>query len=166
MFCPSCGTESTGLNYCNRCGANLIAPVATAELAPISLTKPILILGLVILFITLGGLGGIMSGTVEMVRSGAREVSPAIPIFGIPMLLTIDILLIRLLSKLINAALSPERRQIARPQAQSYEAPRLSRPSTARLEPGASVTENTTRFFDTYASPSTPEPVPVEKTNK
>jgi hypothetical protein len=166
MFCPSCGTESTGLNYCNRCGANLSALIAPVELAPISLTKPILILGIVILLITLGGLGGIMSGTVEMVRSGAGPVSPAIPIFGIPMLLTIDILLIRLLSKLINAALSPERRQLARPQPQSYESPRLSHPSTARLEPAASVTENTTRFFDTYSSPSSAEPVPVEKTNK
>ena len=164
MFCPSCGTESTGLNYCNRCGANLSAFVAPpVELAPISLTKPILILGIVILLITLGGLGGIMSGTVDMVRSGAGPVSPAIPIFGIPALLTIDILLIRLLSKLINAALSPERRQVARPQTHSYAEGRLSQPSTARLEPAPSVTENTTRFFDQYAPPApTPEPVPAK----
>jgi len=107
MFCPSCGTESTGLNYCNRCGANLAVPVAPVELAPISLTKPILIFGLVILFLTLGGFAGIISGTIEMVQNGAGGVSPAIPIFGMPTLLTIDILLIRQLSKLISAALSP-----------------------------------------------------------
>ena len=162
MFCQSCGTESTGLNYCNRCGANLNALIAPAELAPISLTKPILIIGIVIVLLTLGGLGGIMSGTVEMVRSGAGGVSPAIPIFGLPTLLTIDILLIRQLSKLINAALAPERRQIVRPQPPSSYDPRLSQPSTARLEPASSVTENTTRFFEQNPAAPRPEPVPIK----
>jgi hypothetical protein len=161
MFCPSCGTESTGLNYCNRCGANLTGPTAPVELAPISLTKPILIIGAVIVLLTLGGLGGIMSGTIEMVRGGAGPVSPAIPIFGLPTLLVIDILLIRQLSKLIDAALAPERRQIVRPQTQSYD-PRLSQPSAARLEPAPSVTENTTRFFDQYPTAPSPEPVPAK----
>ena len=165
MFCPSCGTESTGLNYCNRCGANLSALVAPVELAPISLTKPILIIGIVIVLLTLGGLGGIMSGTVEMVRNGAGGVSPAIPIFGLPTLLTIDILLIRQLSKLINAALAPERRQMVRPQPPSSYDPRLSQPSTARLEAAPSVTENTTRFFDQYPAPPRPEPVPAKNRN-
>ena len=71
MFCPSCGTESNGLNFCNRCGANLAALVAPVELAPISLTKPILIIGAVIALLTLGGFGVIISGTIEMVRNGA-----------------------------------------------------------------------------------------------
>jgi hypothetical protein len=96
-----------------------------------------------------------------MVRNGAGGVSPAIPIFGLPTLLVIDILLIRQLSKLINAALDPERRQMARPQPQSYD-PRLSQPTTARLEPAPSVTENTTRFFDHYPPAHTPEPVPTK----
>ena len=160
MFCPSCGTESTGLNFCNRCGANLAAPLAPIQLAPVSLTKPILIFGLVILFLTLGGFAGIISGTIEMVQNGAGGVSPAIPIFGMPTLLTIDILLIRQLSKLISAALSPERRQIVASQTQFYPDPRLARPSTARLEPAPSVTENTTRFFDpVYRDPRQREEV-------
>ena len=118
------------------------------------------------MLLTLGGLGGIMSGTIEMVRGGAGPVSPAIPIFGLPTLLIIDILLIRQLSKLIDAALSPERRQTARPQPQPYADPRLSRPSTARLEPAASVTENTTQFFDQYVpAAKTPEPVPAKTRN-
>ena len=166
MFCPSCGTESTGLNYCNRCGANLVAPVASVELAPISLTKPILIIGLVLALITLGGFGMIISGAIEMVRSGAAPVSPALPIFGIPTILTIDILLIRQLSKLINAALAPERRQIAGPPPQLHTDPRLSRPSTARLESAPSVTENTTRFFDRNPPTQTPEPVRIEKADR
>ena len=165
MFCPSCGTESAGLNYCNRCGANLTAAVAPVELAPISLTKPILIIGAVVALITLGGFGVIISGAIEMVRSGAGAVSPALPIFGMPTILTIDILLIRQLSKLINAALAPERRQIASPQTQFYADPRLSRPSTARLESAPSVTENTTQFFDGYPSASTSERVPVKRTD-
>ena len=165
MFCSSCGTESTGLNYCNRCGANLAAPVASVELAPISLTKPILIIGAVVALLTLGGFGIIISGAIEMVRSGAGSVSPALPIFGMPTILTIDILLIRQLSKLINAALAPERRQVAGSQPQLYADPRQSRSSTARLESAPSVTENTTRFFDGYPSASAPERVPVKRTD-
>ena len=156
MYCPSCGTETTlGLNYCNRCGANLISQVASPiQIAPISLTKPILIIGAVILFITLGGFAGIISGTIEMVQNGAGGVSPAIPVFGIPSILTIDILLIRQLSKLISAALSPNRLpppKIALPPPEPW----LARPSTARLESAPSVTENTTRFLEeTYRAPS------------
>ena len=157
MYCPSCGAETTaGLNYCNRCGANLISQVATPiQIAPISLTKPILIIGAVILFITLGGFAGIISGTIEMVQNGAGGVSPAIPVFGIPSILTIDILLIRQLSKLISAALSPNRLAPPPKIAQPSPEPRLARPSTARLEPSPSVTENTTRFLEeAYRAPS------------
>ena len=163
MFCPSCGAESTGLNYCNRCGAILTAPLAPVELAPISLTKPILIIGLVVALITLGGFGMLISGAIEMVRNGAGPVTPALPIFGMPTILTIDILLLRQLSKLINAALVPERRQIVSPPPHVHADPRLSRPSTARLESAPSVTENTTRFFDGYPSASAAERVPVKR---
>jgi len=83
MYCQFCGAESTGLNYCKRCGANLTAlqtsPVV--QLVPISLTKPILIIGILVGLITLGGFAGIVSGTVEMVERGAGSVSPALPIF-------------------------------------------------------------------------------------
>jgi len=157
MYCPSCGSETTaGLNYCNRCGASLISQVSSPiQLAPISLTKPILIIGAVILFLTLGGFAGIISGTIEMVQNGAGNVSPAIPVFGIPSLLTIDILLIRQLSKLISAALSPNRLPPPTQVAQPHHEPWLARPSTARLEPAPSVTENTTRFLEgTYRAPS------------
>src|SRR5438094_3797216 len=111
MFCPSCGAESTNeLNYCNRCGANLsLAPIANAEIAPINVTKPILIIAVTLLLLTLGGFAGIIAGTIEMVRNGAGAVSPALPVLGMPSILTIDILLIRQLSKLISAALSPNR---------------------------------------------------------
>jgi hypothetical protein len=157
MYCPSCGTENTtGLNYCNRCGTNLVPQVALpVQVVPINLTKPILIIGAVILMITLGGFAGIISGTIEMVQNGAGNMSPAIPIFGIPALLTIDILLIRQLSKLISAALQPNRMPSATQLAQPQNEPWLARPNTARLEPAPSVTENTTRFLEeTYRAPA------------
>src|SRR5256714_8908111 len=157
MYCPSCGTETTlGLNYCNRCGANLISQVASPiQIAPINLTKPILIIGAVILFVTLGGFAGIISGTIEMVQNGAGSVSPAIPVFGIPSILTIDILLIRQLSKLISAALSPNRLPPPARIAQPQHDPWLAHPSTARLGQAPSVTENTTRFLEeSYRPPS------------
>jgi hypothetical protein len=167
MFCPSCGAESTiELNYCNRCGANLSAPpMANVQIAPLSLTKPILIIGLVVLFITLGGLGGIVSGTIEMVRAGAGPVSPAIPVLGIPLILTIDIMLLRLLSKLVSASLASNTTLPAK-KAPSYSPPELrsSRPSP-RLQPGASVTENTTRFLD-HEPASLADPVPAKKIDR
>ena len=161
MFCPSCGTESIGLNYCNRCGANLTAPVAApiVQFAPISLTKPILIMSALVALITLGGFAGIVSGTIEMVERGAGNVSPALPIFGLPCILVIDILLIRQLSKLISAALSPDRVQVPPSFASAQNDPRYMPPSTtARLEGAPSVTENTTRFFeDAYRPPADPQ---------
>jgi hypothetical protein len=162
MFCPSCGTESTGLNYCNRCGANLTAPTAAplVQFAPISLTKPILIISALVALITLGGFGGIVSGTIEMVERGAGSVSPALPIFGLPCILVIDILLIRQLSKLIGAALSPNRVQAPQPLPPMQTDSRYIPPTTtARLEGAPSVTENTTRFFEeTYRPPAEPQP--------
>ncbi len=162
MFCPSCGTESIGLNYCNRCGANLTAPTTppVVQFTPINLTKPILIIGILVALITLGGFAGIVSGTVEMVERGAGGVSPALPIFGLPCILVIDILLIRQLSKLIGAALSPNWVQTPPAIAPMQSDPRyLPHTTTARLEGAPSVTENTTRFLEeTYPPPVEPQP--------
>jgi uncharacterized SAM-binding protein YcdF (DUF218 family) len=128
-------------------------------------TKPILIIGILIAIITLAGFAGIVSGTVEMVERGAGAVSPALPIFGLPCILVIDILLIRQLSKLISAALSPN--HVPAPMSPTYiqTDPRVM-PSTmtARLEGAPSVTENTTRFFEpAYREP---QPVPRDKPDR
>src|SRR5437588_9945674 len=112
MFCPSCGTESTiELNYCSRCGANLTSPqVSTTKLAPINLTKPIAIIGAVVLFLTLGGFAGVLSTATDIsTNAGGGDLTMAIIFFGMITILTIDILLIRQLSKLISAALAPNR---------------------------------------------------------
>ena len=159
MFCPSCGAEYTiELNYCNRCGANLSAPVlAQTGAVSVSLTKPILIIGATLLFLTLGGFAGLISGAIELTRSvGGGDLSMAIIFFGMLTVLTVDIFLVRQLSKLITAALSANRLLPAkRPPAPIQKEPLFPRPATARLEPAPSVTENTTRFFEgSYSTPT------------
>ena len=126
---------------------------------PINLTKPILVIGGLIALITLGGGGGIVSGTIEMVQRGAGDVSPALPVIGLPCILVIDILLIRQLSKLISAALSPNRVQAPQPLATMQADPRYIPPTKAARLEGASVTENTTRFLEeTYRPPLEAQP--------
>src|SRR5205814_5298277 len=92
MFCPSCGTESTiELNYCNRCGANLTAPLVPADVAPVNVTKPILIIGLVMLFLTLGGFAGVLSAAIDVFDKAGKDLSAAVIFFGMITILTIDI---------------------------------------------------------------------------
>ncbi len=168
MFCPSCGIEDTiGLPYCNRCGANLSSALfPVPEVTSISVTKPILIIGMVVLFLTLGGFAGVLSTAVDLTtRTGGKDLPIAIVFFGMITILTIDILLFRLLSKLINAALSSHKVPTKKQTMQSQDQSRFARPTTARLEPAPSVTENTTRFFEPiYREPQqTPAPDEIKK---
>jgi hypothetical protein len=135
-------------------------PEPVVQYVPVSMTKPILIMAILVAAITLGGFAGIVSGTIEMVERGAGSVSPALPIFGLPCILVIDILLIRQLSKLISAALSPNRVQPPQTLAPMQGDPRYIPPTTTpRLEGARSVTENTTRFLEeTYRPPVEPQP--------
>ena len=67
MFCPSCGAEYTvELKYCNRCGANLSALSAPAEVVQVSLTKPTLIIAATLAVLTLGGFVGLIAGAVTL----------------------------------------------------------------------------------------------------
>lgn len=158
MFCPSCGTESTGLNYCNRCGANLVNALASPP-APIvvNVTKPILIVSLTLLFLTLGGFAGLISGAVGLAHSGLRDDPVVALIFmGMVTIMIADIFLVRQLSRLISASLShPQPQQPALPSRFVASMPQMTQPTPVRLPAGASVTENTTRFFES-------ETVPVE----
>jgi hypothetical protein len=159
MFCPSCGTEYTiELKYCNRCGANL-SPSGTLQTTPVvvSVTKPILLLGALLVFLTLGGFGMLISGAMGLAPF-VHGSDPLIAMIfvGMVTILTIDIFVVRLLTKLINAALSP-------PQLQAPPQPRMMAPPTQQFQTApvrlqaASVTENTTRFFESPAP--TAEPV-------
>ena len=158
MYCPSCGTEYTiELKYCNRCGANLDTGLATqSQTVPVSLTKPTIVLGAVITFLTLAGFGMLMSAAIELSR-GARldpDAIATIVIFGMVTILVTDIFLVRLLTKIINASLSSGSMTQTR-RSKALDNPsrvQLPQPPTARLEGVPSVTEGTTRFFDTSQS--------------
>jgi hypothetical protein len=163
MFCPSCGTETTtGLKYCNRCGANLGSLSAPTEIVQVNLTKPALIIGLIVMFLTLGGFG-LLIGGARSLAGLARGDDPLIALIfvGMATILTIDILLIRQLSKLISAALRSDAPKNTLPQANVQQLPR---PTAAPFIPASSVTENTTRFLESdYRAPV--EPRPGEKHN-
>ncbi len=171
MFCPSCGIEYTvGLNYCNRCGANLsLTPGTNAEVVPLNVTKPTLIIGVTLLMLTLGGFAGLISGAIEMAKTvggkglitgaiemaravGGGDLSMALVFLGMVTILIVDVSLVRQLSKLINASISSH--NLPQPRKAPSLFQKFSRPSTGRLEPAPSVTENTTRFFERpHASP-------------
>ena len=87
----------------------------------------------------------------------------AIIMFGMLTILIVDIFLVRLLSKLISAALTPTSQPRLGPP--TMQAPQFQNPTTtARLQSMPSVTENTTRFFEPYNAPAqTARPVPVKK---
>lgn len=165
MFCPSCGTETTtGLNYCNRCGANL-APLTAPELVQVNLTRPATMIGIIMMLLTLGGFAVLIAGA-RILASIIVGNDPLIAVIFMGMLtiLVVDIFLARQLSKLINAALSGTAKPAANRVAPPVTAPQLPRPNTAPIFQAPSVTENTTRFLESdYRAPV--EPQPSEKQN-
>jgi hypothetical protein len=154
MYCPSCGTEYTiELKYCNRCGANLDTGLSTqSQIAPVSITKPAIVLGAILVMLTLGGFGMLMSAAIELARSARLDPGAitGMVIMGMLTILATDIFLVRLLTKIINASLSPggptpQRRSKALANPSVIQIPQ---PSTSRLAGVPSVTEGTTRFFE------------------
>ena len=174
MYCPSCGTEYTiELKYCNRCGANLGSGLEQQpQINPVNVTKPALVIGAIMIILTLAGFGLVIGGAIELSHN-ARYVPGsigAIVLIGMLSILTIDIFLVRQLSKLISAALSSSTpTQPRRPNvlANPSLVP-LPQSPTARLQGVPSVTEGTTRFFEpAYREPSTTDdPAIAEKLDR
>jgi hypothetical protein len=148
MYCPSCGAELTlELNYCSRCGANVAASMAPVrELAPISLTAPTLAIGLTVVLITLGGFVLLITGAVKLAEVfHVPDPIMAILVLGMATIAICDFLLLRLLSRIINASLEAKKETTQKlPRPQNRETPKQLTP---RLEPVPSVTEHTTRTF-------------------
>jgi hypothetical protein len=174
MFCPSCGAEYTiELKYCNRCGANLSTELATQpQIVPISPTKPAVILGAIVTLLTLGGFGLLIGGAIELSRSARLDPDSIamIVVVGMLTILTMDIFLIRMLSKIVNASLSSgtleeqPRRSSALGNTPLMQ---LSQPSTSRLQKVPSVTEGTTRFFEpAYREPSVDDQELAKKSDR
>jgi hypothetical protein len=154
MYCPSCGTEYTiELKYCNRCGANLNTGMAVpTEIVQVSVAKPAMILGAIILFLTLGGFGLLMGAAIELSRGGRLDPNnvTGIVITGMMAILMTDVFLVRLLTKIINASLAAAPLSQGR-QSKAIDHPavnQLPQPSAVRLQGVPSVTEGTTRFFE------------------
>ena len=174
MFCPSCGTEYTiGLPYCNRCGANLNTGLTTeTQIVPISPTKPAVILGAIVTFLTLGGFGLLIGGAIELSRSARLDPDSigAIVVVGMLTILTMDIFLIRLLTKIVNASLSSGTLKQPRRSSTLANTPPMQLPqaATGRLEGVPSVTEGTTRFFEPVRrEPSrVDDPAPAKKVDR
>ena len=146
MFCPSCGAEcALELNYCSRCGANLISALTpTTQLVPISLTKPVVAIGATATVLTLGGFGVLAAGAVKLAMV-FRAPDPIMAIIMLSMItiLVSDVMLIRLLSRIIRTSLEPKQ-VVSPPKTQLREVPRQI---VSPLDPVPSVTEHTTRTF-------------------
>jgi hypothetical protein len=171
MFCPSCGTEYTiELKYCNRCGANLSTSLAPQSFQPVivNVTKPTLIIGVLILLVTCGGFALTLTGAISLAQIlHGNDSFMAIIMFGMLTILIVDIFLVRLLSKLINSALSSGAQPQIAPTPTGMPAQFQNPTTTARLQGMPSVTENTTRFFEPYRAPEeTAIPLPAEKSKR
>jgi hypothetical protein len=160
MYCPSCGTEYTiELKYCNRCGANMSAALEEQpQTAPVNVTKPALIIGAIMTILTIMGFGMVLTGAIELGRNARVDPDSvtAIVVVGMLTILTMDIFLVRLLSRIISASLSssaPVRPKRTNVLANPSAVP-LPQPSTTRLQGVPSVTEGTTRFFEPYRTPA------------
>jgi hypothetical protein len=129
------------------------------------MVKPALIIGAVMTILTVLGFGLLITGAVEL--SHNARISPdsvtAIVIVGMGTILTMDIILVALLSKIISASLSSNA-QVRPKQSKVLANPsmvplpqHLPQPATSRLQGVPSVTEGTTRFFEAYRTPAQAE---------
>jgi hypothetical protein len=122
------------------------AVVPVHELVPISLTKPIVAIGLTAAVITLGGFGILMEGAIKLSRV-FQQTDPVIAllVLGMFTILLSDFMLFRVLSRIIRASLERGKEAPALPaRLPGREVPRQMGP---QFEPVASVTEHTTRTF-------------------
>jgi len=150
MFCPSCGSENTGLPYCNRCGANLGQMSAPTQVVQVNVTRPALILALTLAGVTLGGFGALVGGALSLatVVNGSDPLV-AVIFMGMLVILIVDIFLARQLSKIITASIASQT-QVQTNSLPSHNRPpiQLQPPVGSRVHLGGSVTESTTRFFE------------------
>lgn len=167
MYCQSCGTENqAALNYCNRCGAQVVAAprdadavAAAATVVPVDLTGPMRWLAATICLTMLIGSGILLITLIGLANMGIRgEPLVAITFFGLAAIFGTEFMLIRMMSRLLTAA-KDEGRFIGQKRAGKKElkapAPQqLIQPSSIYTDPLGSVTEHTTRAF----SPGYKEP--------
>ncbi len=154
MYCQACAAEiQPGLNYCNRCGAVTNSSLATRpDIAPVDIKSPVRTLGITVTTITLLGIIILFIGLSGLASWGMHPALLGMIGFSmITSILVVDIMLIRLLSRvlqlpgaatiLIAEQKRPEAREMFKPTTQAYMPPAATDP----LMPIASVTDHTTR---------------------
>lgn len=140
MYCSTCGAPVTsGLSFCNRCGANLKDRSSSQNMGPISaFLTAITILAIV-------GLGIMLGGSLVL----RKEANLPFELIGCFMLFTflivgvIEFMLVRQLARVTGAA---DDRQPLSPSQPLHELRSASLNNLA--EPVGSVTENTTRTLE------------------
>lgn len=160
MYCQACGTEiQAGLNYCNRCGAvvnsSLSAPATKPEPMLVDIKSPVRTLGATITLTTLLGLTILfvaLAGLASAERPLPADLLGVVSVVGLLMILIIDVMLIRILSRVVQLPVAPaptlpprsgraEARELHPPATQTYM------PASTDPLPVASVTDHTTRTF-------------------
>lgn len=165
MYCQSCGTENqTGLNYCNRCGAQVYATptprdaVAAVAAPPVDLGGPMRWLAATTCLTLLIGFGMLLLTLIGLANMGIRgEPLVAITFFGFAAIFGTEFMLIRMMSRLLLTAKEGGRffgpKKSGRKEL-PHPAPQAFIQSPAYTDPLGSVTEHTTRTF----TPSYKEP--------
>ena len=140
MYCPACGTQVTsGLSYCNRCGANLRERSETKNNVPAFLTA--------ITLIAICGLGIMLGGALALRRDAdmAPEIVGFFMFFTFVIVVVSEILLVKQLSRLTG---NVERTVTTSGPNFVPSADPRSLPSPSAGESIPSITENTTRTLE------------------
>jgi hypothetical protein len=141
MYCVSCGTPlSTGLSYCNRCGANLKDRSELKSKAIPAFLTAITVIAVIGLAIMLGG-----ALKLKQEAEMGPEVVGFFMLFTFIIVSVTEVLLVRQLSRMTGTV---EHNQYE-PTPQFVSTPEVhSLPHRAAEEPIPSVTENTTRTLE------------------
>lgn len=146
MYCPSCGTEmALGLNYCNRCGANLSQSSNLSEqpVRQVNLTGPTIAIALMVII----GMGIVFASISDLARNDFHPVALTwMVIAALGMIAGVAALVIRQWSNLAGVVKPKERTLPYKKSASKEHVPSQLPP--LRSEPVPSVTENTTRTFE------------------
>ena len=161
MYCQTCAAEiQPGLNYCNRCGAQVHVAPAPREvvIAPVDLTSPTRWLAATICLTLFIGFGMLLLTLIGLANMGIHgEPLVAITVFGLFAIFGTEFMLIRMMSRLLLSAKEEGRffgskragkKELRPPAPQGFIQP------PAYTDPLGSVTEHTTRTFSpTYKEP-------------
>ena len=145
MFCPSCGAEQNQtLSYCNKCGANL-KPIESG-MPPAKVVSVAWAVSLAVALVTLGGFGMIFSLVLALINRGMSLSGGGIGLVILISLiiLTIDLLLIRQLSRVLNLPRAARDTATVSQPSLNENAPKLLADPP---QPVSSVTDRTTRTF-------------------